>query len=190
MVITYLGEGAFRLQSGETSLLVDPSGNRLKADVVVRTAVDPAELESSPDTVSFAGEYEIKGIEVEGVQVDAESTAKLVKTAYLITWEDIKIGILGGISGAPDAKILEKLGEPDILILPVNEDHFLEPEAAGALTRQLEPSVVIPSLYNDKSLKAFAKEMGQSAGEEDRFTFKKKDLTPEAMKLVVLGAKS
>lgn len=190
MVITYLGEGTFRLQSGETSLLIDPAGNRLKADVTVRTAVNPAEPESSADTVSFAGEYEIKGIEVEGVQVDGESTAKLVKTAYLITWEDISVGVLGTIANTPDNKVLEKLGEPDILILPVEEDHFLEPEAAGGIVRKFEPSVVIPSLYNEKSAKALAKELGQSYSVEERFTFKKKDLTPEAMKLVVLGAKA
>ena len=190
MVITYLGEGCFRFQSGETSLLLDPSGNRLKADVTLKTAVDPGEVVSAPDVVSFAGEYEIKGIEIEGVEISEESTPKLVKTAYKVMWDDITIGILGGVGTAPDAKVLEKIGEPDILILPVEENHFLEPEAAGGLTRQLEPAVVIPSLYSDKSVKAFAKEMGQPGETEERFTFKKKDLSPEAMKLVVLGAKT
>ncbi len=189
MVITYLGDGCFRLQSGERSLLIDPSGNRLKADAVVKTAVNPAEP-PVPEEAAFAGEYEIKGIEIEGAQVDEESTAKLVKTAYRINWEDISVGVLGGLTSVPSAAVLEKLGEPDILLLPVEEDHFLEPEAAGGLVRQLSPAVVIPSLYNDKSVKALAKELGQSAAVEDRFTFKKKDLTPEAMKLVVLGAKA
>lgn len=188
MVITYLGDGCFRLQSGEVSLLVDPSGNRLKADVSLKTAMNPAEFESAPDVISAAGEYEVKGIEINGVQIDAESSAKLVKTAYLVNFEDITVGVLGSIANAPDSKVLEKMGEPDILILPVEEDHFLEPEAAGAIIRQFEPAVVIPSLYNDKSVKALAKELGQSATVEERFTFKKKDLTPEAMKLVVLGA--
>jgi L-ascorbate metabolism protein UlaG (beta-lactamase superfamily) len=190
MVITYLGEGCFRLQSGETSLLIDPSGNRLKADITLRTTVNPEDFVSSSDTVSFAGEYEIKGVEIEGVEVDAESTPKLIKTAYKITWEDITIGVLGSISNTPETKVLEKLGEPDVLILPVEEDHFLEPEAAGTVTRQFEPSVVIPSAYSKKSLDAFAKSLGQPATIEERFTFKKKDLAPEAMKLVVLGAKS
>ncbi len=190
MVITYLGEGAFRLQSGETSLLVDPSGNRLKADVVLRTTINPDEIASDPGVVSFAGEYEVKGIEIEGVEIKEESTAKLVKTAYKVTWEDITVAILGSIANMPPGDVLEKMGEPDVLIVPVEEDHYLEPGAAGTLTRQLEPAVVIPALYNEKSLKAFAKELGQSASEEDRFTFKKKDLTPEAMKLVILSPKA
>ncbi len=190
MVITYLGEGCFRLQSGETSLLVDPAGNRLKADVTLRTTINPQEILTGSDLVAFAGEYEIKGIEIEGIEVSEESTAKLVKTAYKVTWEDITIGILGSISNPPETKILEKLGEPDVLILPVEEDHFLEPEAAGTLTRQFEPAVVIPSAYSKKSLEAFAKTLGQPATVEDRFTFKKKDLAPNAMKLIVLGVKS
>jgi L-ascorbate metabolism protein UlaG (beta-lactamase superfamily) len=190
MVITYLGGGTFRLQSGDTSLLVDPSGNRLKADVVLHTTVDPTEITSDPSVVAFAGEYEVKGIEIEGVEVKDESTPKLVKTAFKVTWEDITVAILGSIANMPSGDILEKMGEPDVLILPVEEDHYLEPAAAGTLTRQLEPAVVIPSLFNDKSLKAFAKELGQSAGEEERFTFKKKDLQPEAMKLIVLAPKA
>jgi L-ascorbate metabolism protein UlaG (beta-lactamase superfamily) len=190
MVITYLGEGTFRLQSGETSLLVDPSGSRLKADVTVRTAVDPKDIVSDPGVVAFAGEYEIKGIEIEGIEVKEESASNLVKTAFKVTWEDITIAILGSVSSAPSGDVLEKMGEADVLIVPVEEDHFLEPAAAATLTRQLEPAVVIPSLYSEKSLKAFAKELGQNVSAEDRFTFKKKDLTPEAMKLVILAPKA
>ena len=37
MVITYYGNGAFRLQSGDTVLLLNPENNRLKADVTLRT---------------------------------------------------------------------------------------------------------------------------------------------------------
>ena len=37
MVINYFGNGCFRLQSGETSVLVNPENNRLKADVTLKT---------------------------------------------------------------------------------------------------------------------------------------------------------
>ena len=39
MVINYFGNGCFRLQSGETSVLVNPDNNRLKADVTLKTLV-------------------------------------------------------------------------------------------------------------------------------------------------------
>lgn len=190
MVITYLDEGCFRLQSGETSLLIDPSGNRLKADVVLRTAVAADDVVSSPDTVSFPGEYEIKGIEIEGFQVDNESTEKMVKTVYTVTWEDIRFVILGGVTDIPDVKVLDRIGEPDVLIVPVEEDHFLTPEAAAKLVKQLAPAVAIPSLWSKKSLAEFSKELGQKSDTEEKFVFRKKDLLPEGIKLVVLGPKS
>ena len=46
MVITYSGNGSFRLQSGDTALLLNPENNRSKADVIIRTlaGVKTAEL--------------------------------------------------------------------------------------------------------------------------------------------------
>jgi hypothetical protein len=35
MVVNYFGNGCFRLQSGETSILLDPENNRLKADIFI-----------------------------------------------------------------------------------------------------------------------------------------------------------
>jgi L-ascorbate metabolism protein UlaG (beta-lactamase superfamily) len=190
MVLTYLGEGCFRLQSGETSLLVDPSGNRLKADVVLKTAVPDAQLQGESGVLSCAGEYELQRIEIEGVEVSEESSDKIIKTAYSLIWEDIKIAVLGEISATPSMKVLDKIGEPDVLILPVHEDHFLPPEEAAKLAKQLAPAVVVPSLYDKKSLEEFAKALGQKVTSEDRFTFKKKDLVPEAVTLIALTPKA
>jgi len=54
MVINYFGNGCFRLQSGETSILVNPENNRLKADIILKTltgtqAADVAETAESSD---------------------------------------------------------------------------------------------------------------------------------------------
>lgn len=190
MVLTYLGEGCFRLQSGETSLLVDASGNRLKADVSLKTAVGAEAASESNGVIACAGEYEVGGIEIEGVQVDEESTPKMVKTAYSILWEDIRVAVLGEVSATPGMKVLDKMGEADVLVLPVHEDHFLPPEEAAKLAKQLAPAVVVPSLYDKKSLEEFAKALGQKASPEERFTFKKKDLQPEAVTLVALAPKT
>ena len=42
MVITYFGNGSFRLQSGDNALLLNPDNNRLKADVTLRTLAGTA----------------------------------------------------------------------------------------------------------------------------------------------------
>lgn len=186
MVITNLGEGCFRLQSGETSLLLDPTGNRLKADLVLKTAANADVIEESLDTISFPGEYEVKGIEVDGYGSSEESTAKIVKTIYAVTWEDIRFVFLGQLSSVPNADVMEKIGDPDVLILPVEEDHFFDPETAAKLIKQMEPKVVIPSFADEKNIKMLRKAMGQDAPKEDKFVFKKKDLPDGHVKLVII----
>lgn len=185
MIINHLGNGSFKLQSGQTSLLVNPESNRFKADLTLRT-LTPAEFPQTEEQadISFPGEYEVKGVEVYGIPVAAESTEKFVKTIYLVRWEDLKLAFLGHVSKPLAPEIVDKLDEPDVLILPVGGGHFLEPEAAAKLTKQLEPSFVIPTFY--KTPAEFLKAMGQKTEPEEKLVFKKKDLEGAKNKVVVL----
>ncbi|HUZ92652.1 MAG TPA: MBL fold metallo-hydrolase [Candidatus Paceibacterota bacterium] len=190
MVITSLGNGAFRLQSGETSLLLNPEGNRFKADVVLKT-LSPAEFalygDGAPEQneIFFPGEYEIKGIEVTGIPVPDESTSAFLKTVYAVEWEGVKLAFLGHLTKPATASIIEALGEPDILFIPAGGGHFLEPEVAAKLAKQIEPAYIIPTLY--KSPAEFLKAMGQKAEPQEKLVFKKKDLESEKNKVVVLS---
>lgn len=189
MVITHFGNGCFRLQSGETSILLNPDNNRLKADVILRTLVSAAEpLIDGLDqaTVLFPGEYEIKGIEITGYQIPSESTEKFVKTAYVVLWEEMKFVFLGHLSKPIDASLMEEFSEPDVLIVPAAGGHFLEPEVASKIAKQLEATVVIPSFV--KSPVDFLKALGKKAEPMDKFVFKKKDLVGEKERPVVLTA--
>ena len=190
MVINYFGGGAFRLQSGETSLLVDPENNRLKADVILRTLA-PADFHLSHDLeqseISFPGEYEVKGIEISGIELAEESGQKFLKTVYMAEWEKMKFVFLGHLSKMLPADIVEKLGEPDVLFLPVGGGHFLSAEAAAKLAKQLEPSVIFPMFH--KTPGDFLKAMGQKAQPEEKFVFKKKDIADQKNKVVILEAK-
>ena len=178
MVLTYFGNGAFRLQSGETSILTNPENNRLKADVALRTLVmaeDPLAGEGDKEqAIAFPGEYEIKGIEIFGYPIAGESTEKFLKTAYAVYWEDMKFVFLGHLSGLIDAALMEELLAPDILVLPVGGGHFLEPEVAAKVAKQLEARIVVPSFY--KSPDEFLKALGKKAEKMEKFVFKQKDI--------------
>jgi len=191
MVVNYFGGGAFKLQSGETSLLVNPESNRFKADVVLRTLAPAnfsAEDAVAPNEISFPGEYEIKGIEVLGVAVPEESGEKFVKTVYLVRWEEMNFAFLGHLSRMPSPAIIEKLNEPSVVFLPVDGGHFLAPEHAAKLAKQLEPAIIIPAFH--KSPADFLKAMGQKVGAEEKFVFRKKDLAEKKNEVVVLQVKS
>lgn len=183
MIINYFGDGCFRLQSGETSLLVDPNSNRLKADITLKTLTLPDAEPPAGNDVSFPGEYEFKDIHIQGWTIKAESTEKFLKTIYLVTWEDMGFVFLGHASGNLEPEIVEELSEQDVLFIPIGE-HFFSDEAAAKLSKKLEPSVVIPSFY--KKPDSLAKELDQKAEIQDKFVFKKKDIENLKNKAVIL----
>ena len=188
MIVTYLGEGSFRLQSGEAVLLIDPANNRQKSTITLRTII-PASLSEIPDDeIALAGEYEVQGIEVQGFQVDRNlDTGGQLKTAYRIHWEDIVIVTLGNLSDGLEPAVTEALGEPDLLILPVGKG-FLEPDRAAKLARALEPAIMIPS-FSERS-REFAKVLGAHTEPQEKLVFKKKDIVPKQMQLVLLEPRS
>lgn len=174
MIITYHGEGCFKIQSGNLSIVIDPLNDRMKPDVILKTAVPFPGRTPDSRTITGPGEYEIEGIEIRGVQLLNESSPKLIKTAYLVTFEEIKLGFLGEAFNMPDAETLEALGDAEILFLPVGGKPYLEPEAAAKIVKQIEPSIVIPSFY--KNLKGFYEEMGQKPEAQEKLVIKKKEV--------------
>lgn len=189
MVLTYFGGGAFRLQSGETSILVNPENNRLKADVTLKTLVAVENpLGDGADetaTIAFPGEYEIKGIEIFGFPVAAESTEKFLKTVYAVYWEEMKFVFLGHLTKPIDAALMEELLEADVLVIPVGGGHFLEPDVAAKMAKQLEARVIVPSFY--KTPDEFMKALGKKAEKTEKFVFKQKDIAGDKGRPVVLS---
>lgn len=176
------------MQSGDTSLLIDPEGNRLKADVYAFTS---AELKSGDvfpqEVINFPGEYEVRGIEIDGVAVPGEADGDRVRTAYLVVMEDIRVAILGDAKKIPPVEVLERLEEPDILILPAEKGNYLSPEDAAKLAKQLEPAVVIPSRY--KNAEELSKAFEKKTEPQEKFVCKKKDLERGKIELVILSEK-
>lgn len=194
MIVTYFGNDCFRLQSGEVSLLTDPENNRLKADVTLKT-LTPTAGDSNPPSeaaakegemlITFPGQYESKEIEIEGFPIAEESTEKFLKTAYRVSWEGMKFVFLGHLSRPIDATLMEEFSEPDVLFLPIGGGHFLEPEVAAKIAKQLEARVVIPSFA--KNPDAFLKALGKKAETMEKFVFKQKDIATDKGRVIVLA---
>jgi len=189
MIINYFGQGCFRLQSGEKSVLVDPINNRLKADIILRT-ISPVNLALPlpQNEFAFAGEYDISGIEIYGFQVEKESTDKFIKTIFLVNWEGIRFVFLGPIASQPEGEFLDDISEPDVLFIPASGKPFLKPEDAQKLIKNLEPKIIIPSFISEEP-KEFLKLIGQKPQKQEKFVFKKKDIENKSKEVIILEAK-
>ncbi len=204
MNIQYFGLSSFKITTKEAVSVTDPfhkdSGltpPRGAADIIILSERDSklysatSGFSGTPFLVDTPGEYDIKGVTITGIPLKQED--KFV-TVFLIESEDIRILNLTHIKDwNMKEDEIEELGEIDILILPVGGNTVLTAAQAAKVVNEIEPKIVIPSQYKMSDLifdldglEKFIKEMGGKSENSEKLTIKKKDLTEEGIKVVVL----
>lgn len=172
MQISWNGLSSFVIKGkttlGEVSLVTDPYDNSvglrfprtLTSAIVVQShdapeannvSAVPGEEGETPFFVHHAGEYEVQGIFVTGVQ--AKKKDGTPHSIYRIRLEDVKIGFLGALDRELTDREIEALGEIDVLIVPIGGGKVLDKDEASDLVSQIEPRLVIPSYYDVSGLK-------------------------------------
>ena len=181
MQIEYKGANCVVIRDRNALIIVDPTKNASVKDlqnpeaVVLATQPNfaPAEDAAKSFIIDMPGEYEHKDVSVRGIAVPAHLAAdEKAKDAvmYRIETMGVSIAVIGHTVAPLDDDDLETLGKIDIVIIPVGGNGYtLDADDAGAIIKQLSPSVVIPTHYNDGQTKyevpqddlvAFEKEMG------------------------------
>lgn len=206
MVISYLGGECFKISQGDLTLSLNPPGRGSKlasakfgADLALVSldhedfnGVENASFgERQPFVIEGPGEYEVKGAAVRGFGASTAYGGKqTINTIYSISLEGLTLCFLGALGSADlPAAAKQELDDIDILFVPVGGGEVLDHAAAYKLAVQLEPKVIIPMHYDDKSIKAFLKEAGAEGSKpEEKLTVKKKDLEGKEGEVVVLEA--
>lgn len=213
MIITYFGKQFFKIGQGELVLAFNPVSKSSKTGITAHFGADVAMVttnhpdyngieqlshgERAPFVISGPGDYEIKEIFVKGVLSDAlVDGKKYINTIYLFSVDDINIAFLGALSNAELPKEShEAINTPDILFVPVGGlpaqagKGMLDAKSAAKLASALEPKLIIPMDYDDATLKAFLKELGEEKAEVvDKLTLKRKDLDNKEGEVIVLKA--
>ena len=206
MIITYFGKQFFKITQGEMTIAVNPVGKgsktgvsaRFGADIALSTTNHPdyngfeqvSHGGKAPFLISGPGDYEVKGITVRGALSDAVIGGKnYVNTIYSLELDGMTIVHLGAMTGkeVPDSA-KEIITEPDILIVPVDAD-VTDAKTSAKRASAIEPKLIIPMDYDEKSLKAFLKELGEEKAETvEKLTIKRKDLEGKEGEVVVLSA--
>lgn len=210
MVITWYGKNCFKIQSGELVIVTDPfekesglSPFRGRTDIIIRTIVqatgskrpsftkasasEQAANENEIFEISYPGEYEVKNIFIKGWPItptgDKQPDSNL-RSVYLIEIDELKIVLLGHLTDENEIKnAQEYLEDADIVFAPAGGKPFIEIPAAAKLIRQLKPSLIVPTLFDDpKDLKSFLKEFGKNEAEpQEKLTINKKELSKEKL---------
>ena len=214
MLITWLGQSCFKIQDKTgvdgVTLVTDPFDAKtgfkvpnFEADIVTishdhHDHNNAQALRGQPFVIASAGEYDVKGVLVEGVESfhDKKYGQERGKnTIYRIEIDDITVVHLGDLGHILDNNQLEKLVGADILLIPVGGKFTIDAKEAVEIISQIEPRIIIPMHYKIKGLNAdgdidgvdkFIKELGIQPTEEEKLKISKKDLPQEDMELVIL----
>jgi len=227
MQIIWHGQSCFQIfvrreKNNQVSIVIDPFDEslglrvpKLEADILLIThshhdhnnikAVSGPTSASSPFLISGPGEYEVKEVYIRGIPSLGENTI------YTIKAEDLKLCHLGDLDQKElTADQLEKIGEVDILMIPVGGIYTISSKEAPKIMAQIEPKIIIPMHYQVPKLKIhpvksreagakqfngvkldgldkFLKTMGIKSIESlPKLSIKKKDLSEEEIKIIVL----
>ena len=188
MDITSLGHSSFRIRGKSVTLVTDPfdgASTGLKfpkhvtADIVTishdhndHNAV--GELEGEPFVVKGPGEYEIKGVDIIGMQTDHDAehgATRGTNTIYRIEMDGLNIVHLGDLGRLLTSAEVDLLDGVDILFVPVGGTYTIDASAAAKVVADIDPSVIIPMHYERPGMtmkdlapvSAFLKEMGKES---------------------------
>lgn len=213
MIITWQGHSCFKIQDkiGPDGLTVvtDPFSKEVglkvpnfEADIVTishdhHDHNNSSALRGQPFIIDSAGEYDVKGVMVEGIASyhdDKEGKERGNNIIYRIEMDDISIVHLGDLGQVLDNAQLERLAGTDILLIPVGGKYTLDAKKAVEVISQIEPRLVIPMHYKTKDSKIdvegvdkFVKELGVAPTYEEKLKISKKELPSEDMELVILS---
>ena len=146
--------------------------------------------DKQPFVVSGPGEYEVKEITASGYPAGSMYNKEgRINTVYSIHFDGLSVLYLGALGDMDLPSEVLEMDSPDILIIPVGGDGTLNAAEAEKLAVKLEAKIVIPILYDDKTLKTFLKEAGsESVKPVDKLTIKPRDLAGKQGEVVVLSS--
>lgn len=193
MDIKALGAGCIQVTANKAKFVIDPPTKdiaKVKLDkeaVVLKTNMHST-LEDAGDrfVIDLPGEYEINSMAIRGIQTpaytqvhDEEADSNVV---YTLRTTSLRLCAIGHPSLQLDEKVLEEIGNVDILVVPIGGGGFtLDAESATKMVKSIDPAVVIPVHYDmpdvkyevpQSKLQLFLDEVGGEVHKEDTLKIK------------------
>ncbi|OGM29138.1 hypothetical protein A2801_01835 [Candidatus Woesebacteria bacterium RIFCSPHIGHO2_01_FULL_41_10] len=217
MDIIYLGHSSFKLSTSKgPNVLTDPydpemlgfSFPKISAEIVT-VSHDHGDHNRSDlvsdvqKVISGPGEYEVNGVSVIGIgsyHDDKKGAERGKNTMYVIEMEGLRIAHLGDLGHKLSEGQATKLGDIDVLFIPVGGEYTINVETAIEVVHSIEPKVIIPMHYkaagiNEKTfaklapLEEFVSAIGLNSEEMTKLTVKAGDLDEDNHRLVILNKK-
>ena len=165
MEIQFYGANCIAINYKQARVVVDDNLSSLGSKAITKSTdislFTSYEIESKNNgvqgriVIDGPGEYEVGKIFIYGIEARShldESDGHLA-TIYKLIIGNLNVIILGHVYPELNDKQLENLGMVDVLILPVGgHGYTLDAQGANKLIKAIEPKIIVPTHYADKSL--------------------------------------
>jgi L-ascorbate metabolism protein UlaG (beta-lactamase superfamily) len=170
MKIKWLGHASMLITSSEgLRIITDPympaafglkyAPIDIEADIVT-VSHDHADhnyvssVKGSPEVVKRSGTHSIKGVEFQGIDCyhdESKGSERGSNIIFCFTIDHVNVCHLGDLGHTLKSEELAKIGNVDILMVPVGGNFTIDAKAAADVCRSIAPSVVIPMHFcNDR----------------------------------------
>ena len=209
MQIKFHGHSCLSINDGDITIVTDPYDESiglklpaLKANVVIVSYNDShhnntSAVQGDPKVFSWPGEYETAGVYFKGIgsfHNAKEDEEQKENTIFKMEFNGIHLCHLGALGTKLTPEQLEKVGDVDILLIPVGGKEAIDTKKAKEVIEQIEPRIIIPITYHTEGstcgfdpIESFLSEMGAQGVEPvDTFVLKRSELPEDASKVVII----
>ena len=212
MDITWLGNAATRVRTRTAAVVMDPydksaggTMGRPDGHIITISHDDPlrngvtgvAPADGAPVVLRGPGEYEIRGVQVEGVAGALKESLDLSgvrSTIWHFAAEDLRWAHLGGLGTQPTKEQMDLLSDVDIVIVPIALADALDPKEAARAIRHIQPSIVIPVGYDPAAPEALTAFLAAVGGKQEapvsRFSISRRGAESDEMRVILLEARA
>ncbi|TMI81873.1 MAG: hypothetical protein E6H03_06420, partial [Bacillati bacterium ANGP1] len=164
--ITYLGHATFLVESGSTTILIDPFDAKVgyPMPTVGPTAVLVSHEHGDHNHLAMAsgapkiirgladGQWRTVKEQVDGVAIASVPTyhdatqgkERGRNTVFVIDAEGLRVVHLGDLGHPLDAAAVKAIGRPDVLMVPIGGHYTTDANQAHDVVARLRPGIVIP----------------------------------------------
>ncbi|MEK7648289.1 MAG: MBL fold metallo-hydrolase [Patescibacteria group bacterium] len=214
MIITWLGQACFEIQSGNTTIIIDPYDEKIgfklpvcNPDILLITHAhyDHSNVKAFPATATVIdkpGEYTSGNISVRGIQAfhdNVQGAQRGLNTIYRIELEGVSLvhmGDFGEENIRPET--LEAIGNVDILMIPVGGTYTIDGAQAAVIAKKIAAPITIPMHYFIPGLNiqladasSFLEHMGvPGSTPHDELKITQEDFKKDSQEVIVLSRAS
>lgn len=163
MDIQFFGANCLVLTSKQARIVVDDNLDELGAktvtkdgDIALFSHAHGVPKNNPRLIIDGPGEYEVSDISIQGIGVRShmDETDGHSATMYKLVANDLRILVTGHIYPELSEAQLEAIGTVDIMFVPVGGSGYtLDGVGALKIIKEIEPKIIVPTHYADKSLK-------------------------------------